>query len=83
MSSTATWPLCFIPHHSCVAVSFHFMPSCPSLQVDRLLQLLVEEMTAAEAARQPLPLTIVFVERKVLCTVVGMWVEQGGARGGW
>ena len=48
-----------------------------------MLQLLVEEMTAAEAARQPLPLTIVFVERKVLCTVVGMWVEQGGARGGW
>ncbi|CAI7847931.1 unnamed protein product, partial [Closterium sp. NIES-53] len=38
-------------------------------KVDRLLQLLVEEMAAAESGQQPLPLTIVFVERKVSCKV--------------
>ncbi|CAI5473054.1 unnamed protein product [Closterium sp. Yama58-4] len=39
-------------------------------KVDRLLQLLVEEMAAAESGQQPLPLTIVFVERKVKCDEV-------------
>eukprot|EP00271_Cylindrocystis_brebissonii_P014082 TRINITY_DN350_c0_g2_i1.p1 TRINITY_DN350_c0_g2~~TRINITY_DN350_c0_g2_i1.p1 ORF type:complete len:582 (-),score=111.25 TRINITY_DN350_c0_g2_i1:1076-2821(-) len=36
-------------------------------KLDKLLQLLVEESAAAASAGQPLPLTIVFVERKARC----------------
>lgn len=36
------------------------------MQIDRLLSLLVEEAAQAERSGHPFPLTIVFVERKVL-----------------
>ena len=39
------------------------LPLC--VQLDRLLQLLVQEQASASANMQPFPLTIVFVERKV------------------
>ncbi|XP_040993787.1 DEAD-box ATP-dependent RNA helicase 52A-like isoform X1 [Juglans microcarpa x Juglans regia] len=39
-------------------------------KIDRLLDLLVEEATQAERSGHPLPLTIVFVERKTRCDEV-------------
>ncbi|XP_018835696.1 DEAD-box ATP-dependent RNA helicase 52A-like isoform X1 [Juglans regia] len=41
-----------------------------SEKIDRLLDLLVEEATQAERSGHPLPLTIVFVERKTRCDEV-------------
>ncbi|ERN04183.1 DEAD-box ATP-dependent RNA helicase 20 [Amborella trichopoda] len=49
-----------------------------SEKIDRLLALLVEEASQAEKSGQPLPLTIVFVERKTRCDeVVEALVAQG------
>ncbi|XP_040993788.1 DEAD-box ATP-dependent RNA helicase 52A-like isoform X2 [Juglans microcarpa x Juglans regia] len=47
-------------------------------KIDRLLDLLVEEATQAERSGHPLPLTIVFVERKVATDVASRGLDVTG-----
>jgi len=48
-------------------VSQHLEKTTDAQKIDRLLHCIMEEKTAAERSGHPLPLTIVFVERKARC----------------